>query len=195
MNRIILASKSPYRKAQLERLDIDFEAIESGYDEDYLKKNIFDPYDLTRQLSVAKAEMLVERYPEAIIIGSDQVCYFDGKILGKTGSYDKSLEQLRQMSGKTHELYTSYAIIYKDIKVIETNITKIKMKNLSESQLKNYLSIDNPIDCAGSYKLELKGISLMEEIVTDDHTAIIGIPLLSLSKNLNKIGIPIPKET
>lgn len=69
------------------------------------------------------------------------------------------------------------------------------MKKLSESQLKNYLSIDNPIDCAGSYKLELKGISLMEEIVTDDHTAIIGIPLLSLAKNLNKIGIPIPKET
>jgi septum formation protein len=195
MRKIILASKSPYRKQLLERLDLDFLCENSEFDENYLKGNISDPYDLTRQLSIAKAKKVQKKFPNDIIIGSDQVCHFEGQNLGKTGSWEKSFEQLMQMNGKTHELFTSYAILYKDEVIIETNITKLKIKKLTEKQIKNYLSIDNPIDCAGSYKLELKGISLMDEILTDDETAIIGLPLLSLAKNLGEFGVSIPRES
>ncbi len=194
MTNVILASKSPYRKQLLERLNFDFDCVNSDFDESSLKGEITDPYELTRQLSIAKAKAIEKDFPTSIIIGSDQVCYFEDTILGKTGCYDKSLEQLSNMSGKTHELYTSYAIIYQGTQIVHTNITKLKMKNLTELQLKKYLSTDNPIDCAGSYKLELKGISLMEEINTVDETAIIGIPILSLSKDLSKLGITIPRD-
>lgn len=194
MTKVILASKSPYRKQLLERLNFDFDCMNSDFDERPLKEKINDPYELTRQLSVAKARAIEKNYPTSIIIGSDQVCYFEGEILGKTGNYEKSLKQLAHMSGKEHELYTSYAIIFNGKQILHTNITKLKMKNLTELQLKKYLSTDNPIDCAGSYKLELKGISLMEEIDTVDETAIIGIPILSLSKDLSKLGITIPRD-
>ena len=115
-------------------------------------------------------------------------------ILGKTGSLDKSYEQLMKMQGQEHTLITSYCILSKDNEVIRTNITKLKMRSLNSLQVKNYLREDNPIDCAGSYKLELKGISLMEKIETSDHTAIVGLPLIMLGNDLSDLGHQIPAE-
>jgi len=194
MKEIILASKSVYRKQLLERLGIAFTCSESDFDETPLKKSIKDPVELTQKLAIAKAQKVQMLHNHAIIIGSDQVCYHNGKVLGKTGSIDKSFEQLKSMQGSTHELITSYCILFDGQEIVRTNITKLEMRKLSDLQIKNYLSSDNPVDCAGSYKLELNGISLMSNIETSDYTAIIGLPLVCLANDLNKIGVLVPPE-
>jgi septum formation protein len=194
MTRIILASKSPYRKQLLNRLGLEFDCIDSGLDESIIKAQISEPIELTQELSKEKARIIAKRQPEAIIIGSDQVCHFNGKILGKTGSYEGSLSQLMMLQGKKHQLVTSYVIITPSSEIVKTNITTLHMRNLNESQVKKYLSADNPIDCAGSYKLELNGISLFNKIETEDQTAIIGLPLISLSDDLISLGHSIPPE-
>ncbi len=192
MKKIILASKSPYRKQLLQRLGIEFETQNSNYDEGPLKKSISDPVELTQRLAIEKAKIIAKDNKDSIIIGSDQVAHINGEILGKTGSYDASVEQLMKLQGKTHELITSYVIIYAGKEVIRTNTTTLIMRKLNVEQVKKYLSIDNPIDCAGSYKLELNGISLFSEIKTTDHTAIIGLPLIQLATDLIDLGLSIP---
>jgi septum formation protein len=194
MKKIILASKSPYRKQLLERLGIEFLTANSDFDEQPLKDKISDPIELTKELSIAKAQAVAKNNPDAIIIGSDQVCHIDGAILGKPGTIIGAQNQLMRLQGKIHELITSYAIIEGEKVIVSTNITKLKMRKLSENQVKKYLSTDNPIDCAGAYKLELNGISLMEYIDTEDYTSIIGLPLIKLANDLNKLGIVVPPE-
>ena len=192
MKKIILASKSPYRKELLNRLSLKFECLPSHINEDILKSQISDPALLSLKLAEAKALKIYENYSNSIIIGSDQICWFEGRSLSKTGSIADSKEELRILQGKEHTLFTSYVIIYGDNKFVHTNTTVLKMKSLSEAQIIKYLDLDNPIDCAGSYKLECHGIGLFDAIETEDHTAIIGLPLLQLSKDLEKLGINIP---
>lgn len=195
MPKILLATTSPYKKELFERLGVPFEQADSGYDEGPLKRELSNPEVLSRQLSLAKAKSLKNLYPNHIIIGSDQVCEVDGKILGKSGSYEGSFEQLKILNGKTHKLISSYAILFQDTVITNTVMTKLKMKKLSELQIKNYLTSDNPIDCAGSYKLELNGISLFDSIETEDYSAIIGLPLIKLNYDLcNSFNITIPPE-
>jgi septum formation protein len=194
MKGIILASKSPYRKELLQRLGIEFQCIASQVDENKIKAEISDPIELTQKLSVEKAMAIVQEHPDSIVIGSDQVCHFKGEILGKAKTHENAFIQMSKLNGNMHELITSYAIVHKDTIIIKTDTTKLYMRNLTENQIKNYLRTDNPIDCAGSYKLELNGISLFRKIETEDNTAIIGLPLISLSNELNKLGIVIPPE-
>lgn len=193
MKKLILASKSPYRKALLERLGIQFEVAASGYDESVLKNQIQDPQELTRQLSLAKAKSVKSEAGE-VVIGSDQVCVLGQEIMGKPGSIQNAEKQLMKLSGKTHFLITSYAIVGDDFEIVKTNKTALKMRELNSNQVKNYLTKDNPVDCAGAYKLELNGISLMDIIETSDHTAITGLPLIELARDLVGIGFQIPPE-
>ena len=190
--KIILASASPYKKELLMRLGINFESIDSKIDEDFYKAQNKDPINLTQILATKKAEAIHQHHQDAVIIGADQICLFQGKILGKTHSIEKSYEQLMDMQSREHSLITSFCILSGSKKVIKTNTTILKMKSLTSAQIKNYLRKDNPIDCAGSYKLELKGISLMEKIETDDHTAIVGLPLIMLGNELTKLGFEVP---
>ena len=191
MTRIILASGSKYRKELLERLGIDFECISPNIDEDKLKKTIKDPIELSSKLSKLKAQEIFKDNPDALVIGSDQVCFYDGQILGKSGSLEKSYQILSTLSGKEHILATAYTIMYRDKVLTNVNTTKLTMKKFDGEFIKKYLSLDNPIDCAGSYKLELYGIALFSKIETTDHTAIIGLPLVDLSLDLEKLGISL----
>lgn len=193
MKKLILASKSPYRKALLERLGVAFETRASGFDEGPLKEQISDPIELTQKLSLEKAKASYSSADE-LLIGSDQVCFFNGEILGKPGNIANATRQLELLSGKPHQLITSYVIWGNDTSIVRTNITTLKMRPLSPVQIKNYLNADNPVDCAGAYKLELKGISLMESIETTDHTAITGLPLMELASDLVKLGYSVPSQ-
>lgn len=194
MKKIILASASIYRKELLERLGIKFECIPADIDEDSYKAKIKDPAELAKTLAYEKAKVVFDKNPDAIVIGSDQLGFIDDQILGKTGSFEKSIDQLKLLSGKSHQLLTAYCIMDNVKNVLRINKTTLKMKNLNDLQIKKYLSDDNPFDCAGSYKLELKGISLFEEIITSDHSAIIGLPLIELGVDLEKFGLIIPPE-
>lgn len=192
MKKVILASKSPYRKELLSRLGVEFTCIPSHIDEEVLKSQISGPALLSLKLAEEKALKIHKLYSDQIIIGSDQICWFNGQSLSKTGSIEDSKEELRLMQGGEHTLFTSYVIIFGDNKIEHTNTTILKMKPLNEAQISKYLEKDNPIDCAGSYKMECHGISLFDAIETQDHTAIIGLPLLQLSKDLTKLGLIIP---
>jgi septum formation protein len=188
-NNIILASSSPYRKTLLEKLNLSFQSISPDIDEDSFKKNISDPILLAQKLAYEKANKIAQKYQNSIVIGSDQILTIDHKVLGKTNNIQKSLEQLQYLRGKTHQLITAVCVISPVKKIEFYDSTLLSMKELTDQQLKNYLSLDNPIDCAGSYKLEEKGIGLFSRIESKDHTAIIGLPLIELSLALEKLGV------
>lgn len=192
--KLILASSSPYRKDLLKRLGLQFDCIPADIDEDAFKAKINDPEKLVKVLAYEKAKKVFDSHQDAIVLGSDQLAYVDNKVLGKTGSFEKSVNQLKLLSGKTHKLLTAYCIISQEKIIQKLNITSLKMKNLSDSQIKKYLRTDNPFDCAGSYKLELNGISLFDKIDTDDHSAIIGLPLISVGQDLKKFDLIVPPE-
>ena len=194
IKKIILASTSKYRKELLERLGIDFECMNPNVDEEIHKKNISDPLELAETLGRLKAEAVYERYPDALVIGSDQLAECNGTRLSKPKTMEKAVEQLIFLNNKEHRLITSYTVIFNGKSTTKTNITTLRMRKLSEPQIKYYLRKDIPFDCAGSYKLELNGISLFANIETSDQTAIIGLPLISLANTLNELGVMVPPE-
>ncbi len=189
---LILASSSPYRKALLERLNLAFECVSPDIDEEAFKEQIQDPVELAETLAKEKAMAILKKRPDALVIGSDQLLHFEGKNLGKAGTLEKAHKQLKMLSGKSHTLVTSWCIASNNGAHTETNKTILTMRNLSDESIKIYLSADNPVDCAGSYKLELKGISLFEKIETSDQTAIIGLPLLAVGNYLSSLGLQVP---
>ena len=188
---LILASTSKYRSALLSQLDWPFEAIAPGVDEDQLKSKDVSPTQLAIKLAKLKAEAIFKNRPEACVIGSDQVCMFNGELLGKPGTKEKAIAQLMLMQGSHHELITAVTLLYPKGEINFHNRTVLYMRPLTLAEVTHYIESDMPLDCAGSYKLETKGIKLFEKIEMDDHTSIIGLPLIQLNNHLLKIGYPI----
>ncbi len=188
---LILASTSKYRGALLAQLGWPFEAINPGVDEDQLKSKDHSPTQLAMELAKLKASTVAKSRPEACVIGSDQVCMLNGELLGKPGTKEKAIEQLVKMQGAHHELITAVTIISPKGETSFHNRTLLFMRPLSVQTITRYVEEDLPLDCAGSYKLETKGIKLFEKIEMDDHTSIIGLPLIQLNNHLLKIGYPL----
>jgi len=188
--KLVLASQSPYRKALLENFGLKFETQPPRVDEDRLKKTgPTDLVELTKYLALKKAERLQSLYDNAVIIGSDQICELGNHRLDKPGSQENAIIQLTQMSGKTHRLITSVAVVSPLKTSVATNITAMKMRELKFEEIAAYVKTDNPIDCAGSYKIEKAGLSLMESVDTEDPSAIQGLPMIALTKALSDLGI------
>lgn len=187
---VVLASQSPYRKAQLTAFGIPFTAQSPKVNEDDLKKTgPQDLAELTRFLALKKAESLAADYPEAIIIGSDQLAELSGERLDKPGGQEQALNQLRRMAGRTHQLITSVAVIYKGQRLVETEITRLHMRQVDDRFLKAYVALDQPYDCAGSYKIERAGLALLDRIEGTDPSAIQGLPLISLTRLFTRLGV------
>jgi septum formation protein len=192
---IILASSSIYRKELLAKLGLNFKCIGPDIDEDIIKSDQnLDFQEKAIKLATEKANAIFKDHPNAIIIGSDQICHNDDKIFSKSESIEKSIDILRELSGKTHYLTTAYCIRKNEKTITHINKTTLIMRELSDLQIKNYLRLDKPIDCAGSYKLELNGISLFKAVKTDDYTGIIGLPIIQLGNDLEKLGCKIPSH-
>lgn len=192
MNSIILASSSPYRKELLARILNNFACIAPEIDEDSFKNKIRDPLKLAQTLAKEKAQKIATDHVNSIVIGSDQLATLENSILGKAHSAENAFIQLKKLSGKTHTLITSVCII-KNKQVFEfTDITKLTMNPLTDKQIQSYIRKDNPIDCAGSYKLEKAGISLFNKIECQDFSAIQGLPLMQLIKSLQQFDVVIP---
>jgi septum formation protein len=188
---LILASTSKYRGALLSQLGLPFEAIAPGVDEDQLKYQGLSPTQLAMELGRLKAQAVFKKRPEACVIGSDQVCMLNGELLGKPGSFDQAIAQLSKMQGQHHELITAVTLISPQGEINFHNRTLLFMRPLTIDQIKAYVAEDKPLDCAGSYKLETKGIKLFEKIEMDDHTSIIGLPLIQLNNHLLQLGYPL----
>ncbi len=189
---LILASTSPYRKALLEQLGLPFQCMAPLFDEECWKDSDLAPVELVTELAQQKALSIAVSHPQAVVVGSDQMAVSEGKLLGKPGSREGAMEQLSALSGKSHELLTAVALCHKSQVITFLNRTRLSMRNLDLEQIERYVDADEPWDCAGAYKIESRGISLFEEIETQDHTAIQGLPLMELSSQLLRLGYPIP---
>jgi len=189
-NKLILASTSPYRKILLSRLGIPFVTAKPQCDEELLKSQFQGtPQELSEFLSLEKAKSISSE-PGACVIGGDQILLFKGEILGKPQNHEKAFEMLSQLQGHQHTLLTSMAILpFDKPPVLVSHKTQLSMKKLTQEQIENYLKLDLPYDCAGSYKIEKHGIGLFNQIITDDFTGIEGLPLLQLSQILSNLGI------
>jgi septum formation protein len=194
VKNLILASTSKYRKELLMRLGHNFDCIPPLFDEEPLKKIIKDPIELAKRLGFEKANAVYQLNKNSIVIGSDQIAECDGKFLSKPKNFDSAFNQLSFLNSKEHRLITSFTVFYDGDFITKTNITTLKMRTLSDSQLKSYIEQDTPYDCAGSYKLELHGISLFEKIETSDHSAIVGLPLIELATVLNEFNFSTPPQ-
>lgn len=195
MHRIVLGSTSPYRRALMERLGISFEAVKPKVDEEkakiLLENQHATPLQMAQSLARQKAESL--KNPEQIIIGGDQLVQLDGEILGKPHTFDGAVKQLSKMSHKTHEIITAVCVCTPTRNYEFHDIAKLTMKELSIKEIENYVRLDQPLDCAGSYKIERNGKNLFSHILAEDFTAIEGLPLISLSKLLQTLGYETKK--
>ena len=191
--KLILASTSPYRKIQLQRLYTDFSTERPLVDEDAHKAQISDPELLARRLAQLKAENVFERHPKDLVIGGDQVASFQGIILGKPHTFEKAIEQLTLMQGQSHQLYTALHLMGPKISLDILEVTTLTMRSLTTQEIVAYLHQDQPYDCAGSYKIEESGIKLFSQIVGEDKEAIMGVPLMKLQTHLLNLGFPLFK--
>lgn len=189
--QLVLASTSPYRKQLLLARGINFQAQAPLCDEEKLKNPLWDGRQLTRFLAQAKAESLKNNFPDAYIIGSDQVLEFNGRVFGKPKTKEKALEQLSLLQGQTHELITSLYIHSPHRTWLHTEVVTLTMHAWKTEELQAYIEADLPLDCAGSYKLEKKGLLLFKMIEAQDYESIIGLPLLKLFSILKEENFPL----
>ena len=186
---LVLASSSIYRNELLKRLQLPFETMAPNVDETPL------PHESARATSVRlaqeKARVLADKYPDALIIGSDQVALLEGMQLGKPLTHDNAAKQLRAMRGKTTCFYTALALLNSRTGNIQTEVGEnhVTLHNLSDEEIESYLLKEQPYHCAGSAKSEGLGIALISKITGDDPNALIGLPLILLIEMLRRENV------
>lgn len=190
---LVLASQSRYRRELLDRLKIPYVAASHECDERALEPAGASPDEVARALARAKAESLARRYPDACILGSDQVVDVDGAILGKPRDRADALAQLALLQGREHRLITAVALRLPDGSVDEgVEVHIMRMRPLGAEERARYVDMDTPLDCCGSYRIESRGIALFEEIRGSDFTAIMGLPLMTVVSMLRRAGAALP---
>lgn len=185
---LLLASSSPYRRELLSRLRLPFDWAAPDVDERPLPGE--PPQQYVERLARAKAAALRGRYPQHWIIGSDQTCVIDGCITGKPGSSARAIAQLRQCSGNTVSFFTGLCLLAPDGR--EQSLCEpfyVHFRHLSDDDIERYVALEQPLDCAGSFKVEGLGINLFERLEGRDSNSLIGLPLIALLDMLRHAGI------
>ncbi len=188
---LVLGSTSRYRHELLQRLNLPFEVAAPKVDETPLAGEA--PAALARRLALAKARAVAQQFPQAVVIGSDQVADLRGEPLGKPGSHERALAQLRRMSGQVVVFQTALAVVCLETGFEAHDLAEVavKFRTLSEQAIEDYLRTEEPYDCAGSAKSEGLGIALLESIDNDDPTALVGLPLIRTCRLLRAAGLPL----
>ena len=190
--RIILASTSPYRQKLMARLRLPFEQLAPDTDESLLDGEA--PRARACRLARLKAESIaaITASDSTVIIGSDQVASLGDTILRKPGTPERAIDQLLECSGATVQFWTAVSIMWPqghEQRVIPCEVT---FRRLSEAEAAHYVEIDDPLNCAGSFKWESLGISLFERLETQDPTSLEGLPLIALCELLREAGFDLP---
>ena len=193
--RQIRASSSPYRQELLARLRLPFEAVAADVDETPLSNEPIAT--LASRLAALKAETILARHPDALVIGSDQVGTLDGITpIGKPGTLERARLQLQAASGRTMHFHTALALRARGLPPIDEAVrVEVAFRRLTLTEIDRYLAQEDVLNCAGSARCEGLGISLLESIRTDDPTALIGLPLIRLSAHLRQLGVDVPAAT
>jgi len=190
--RLVLASTSRYRKELLARLRLPFTAASPGIDE--TRSADENPVELVHRLAREKAESVAARFPGAIVIGSDQVAVRGQSLLGKPGDAEQCLAQLKDSSGQHIRFETGVHLIDGRSQRHDAHVdtTTVRFRVLEEQEIRRYVAIERPFDCAGGFKCESLGIALFERIDSQDPTALQGLPLIWLAAALRRSGLAVP---
>ncbi len=188
---LILASTSRYRRELMNRLRVPFEVHAPEVDETAREGET--PRALAVRLALEKANAVARRFPEAVVIGSDQVADLDGVALGKPGDHARATQQLRRMRGQTLVFQTALAVVCRATRFEQNDIAPVRVvfRDLTDDAIEHYLHAEQPYDCAGSAKSEGLGIALLDSIDSDDPTALVGLPLIRTCRMLRAAGIDL----
>ncbi|MEX0615829.1 MAG: nucleoside triphosphate pyrophosphatase [Methylophaga sp.] len=191
MQPIILGSSSPYRSELLAKLKLPFSTASPNIDESPLIGE--SPAQLVLRLAENKARKVAESNLSALVIGSDQVAVLDGEILGKPGTAENAVKQLQAASGKTVTFLTGLALYNAANQQMQSIVEpfEVNFRSLSETQIRRYVDLEQPLDCAGSFKSEGLGISLFSELRGSDPNSLIGLPLIRLTDMLAAQGVNV----
>ena len=189
--RIVLASTSVYRRSLMERLGLPFDVIAPDVDEMPVAREAAESTAL--RLAEAKARAVISTGYRELIVGSDQVAEINGEKLGKPGNHDSAVRQLRMVRGKHVVFHTALCLCHAASGRVQlANVpTTVTFRQITDAQIERYLTLERPYDCAGSAKIEALGIALVERVVSDDPTALIGLPLMQLVTMLRNEGIEV----
>ena len=188
---VVLGSTSRYRRELMQRLRLPFDVADPGVDETPLPNE--SPRDLAVRLALAKAQAVAQRFPDAVVIGSDQVADLHGEPIGKPGDHVRATAQLRRMRGQSLVFQTAVAVVCQATGFSQSALASVnvRFRDLSDDEIESYLLAEQPYDCAGSAKSEGLGISLVEAIESDDPTALVGLPLIRTCQLLRAAGVRI----
>lgn len=188
---LILGSTSRYRAELLGRLRVPFQSVAPTVDETPLPGE--SPAPLALRLALAKARDVAQRFPEAVVIGSDQVADLSGTPLGKPGTHERAVAQLQRMRGRTVVFQTAVAVVCLSSGFEEVDLAPVRVvfRDLSDTDIERYLRAEMPYDCAGSAKSEGLGIALLERIDNDDPSALVGLPLIRTCRMLRAAGVSL----
>jgi len=191
---LILASTSLYKKMLLQRLQLQFTCEPPEIDEKPLDGE--SPWAMAQRLAEQKAHAVSAKFPNTLVIGADQVADLDGKIMGKPRNHLRAVEQLSAQSGQKVRFHSGVSIVKtspegKITNKTKINTTEVQFRILSQQQIERYLQIEQPYDCAGSFKSEGLGISLFQRIDSNDPSSLIGLPLIDLCSMLSEFGVEI----
>ncbi|MDM0084468.1 Maf family nucleotide pyrophosphatase [Variovorax sp. J31P179] len=189
--QVILASTSRYRRELLTRLRLPFDVQAPEVDETPLPGEA--PRALAERLALEKANAVARHFPQAVVIGSDQVADLAGEPLGKPGDHARATEQLRRMRGQTLIFQTAVAVVCHASGFAERDLAPVRVvfRDLEDAAIERYLRAEEPYDCAGSAKSEGLGIALLEAIDSDDPTALVGLPLIRTARMLRAAGVDL----
>jgi septum formation protein len=189
---LLLASTSSYRRELLSRLMLPFNTVAPGVDESPTPE--LTPLERAQTLALAKASAVARSHPDATVIGSDQVAVCKGELLEKPGDAERCREQLRWLSAAAATFYTAVAIVQPEreqpLQFVDT--TTVYFRALSDAEVDRYIAAEKPFDCAGGFRCEGLGISLFARVVTEDLTALIGLPLIAVCRALRQLGYELP---
>ncbi|MHB8353992.1 MAG: Maf family nucleotide pyrophosphatase [Burkholderiales bacterium] len=192
MPPLVLASSSTYRRELLSRLHLPFEALSPHLDESPLPGEA--PLVTCERLAQEKARKIAQIHPQALIIGSDQIALLHGKLVGKPGNHANAVRQLQQASGQEMTFHTALCLLNAETGRLQLDrvVVTVQYRILHLDQIERYLATDQPYDCAGSGRIETLGITLVKWVKSDDPTALIGLPLISLTSMLQNEGVTLP---
>lgn len=187
---LILASTSHYRRELLLRLRLPFTVVAPGIDESPRAGE--KPEALSLRLATEKARAVSRRHPGALVIGADQVATLDGATaIGKPGDHARAREQLRAASGRTMQFHTALCVTRQTDGFDEcaSVATRVRFRRLDDAEIDCYLRIEQPWDCAGAARVEGLGIALLDAVEDDDPSALVGLPLIALTRILRRAGL------
>lgn len=188
---IILASTSVYRQQLLGRLALEYSCASPQIEE--IQRAGESVESMVARLARDKAAAIARQQPEALVIGSDQAASLGGRALGKPGDRERAIEQLLHCSGQRVQFHTAVCLLGpQGAERGALDTTTVRFRTLDDAEIRRYVDIESPLDCAGSFKCEGLGISLFEGIDSEDPTALVGLPLIALCRLLREAGVALP---